>query len=275
MEPITTSKTTTKINTHQIYPQPKNNRKSQIFAESSNSGDGGNGGEEDNVDIEGLEENGALAEYGDTPPTGDPFLLVTLRDSKRLPSRPKNVSYLYMIALLDLSIITVCTILLVHKGKQDHWHWREAAWDWIALGLVRFIVVIGIATSKWIRELRWVLGGVCCFSSLYIIFKANLIFQQKKPIDKYRLILLISSFLFCQIHWIAYVVVTTDNRRKARFLQNHSIYFEEEPSRPYVDGNNARIEDALNNTHPPTLRSYGATANRNDEIGVLANDENH
>src|SRR4051794_2051292 len=144
MEPITASKTTTNINTQQIYPQPKSNKKVRIVDDSSNnSEEGANGG------IERLEGNEVLAESGDIPSTDfneeDPFLLVSLRASKKAPSRPKNVSYLYMIALLDLSIITVCTVLLVHKDKKGHWHWRKAAWDWIALGLIRFIVVVVIA----------------------------------------------------------------------------------------------------------------------------------
>lgn len=97
---------------------------------------------------------------------------------------------------------------------------------------------------------------------MYIIFKFNLIFQFKKSIDKYRIILLISSFLFCIIHWIAYIVVTTDNRRREKFLKNRSIYFEEE-----------NVPENI--PKPPTIRSYGATANRDDEIGVLNNDDNN
>jgi hypothetical protein len=161
MEPITTSKTTTKINTQQIYPQQNSNRKSQVVAESSNNGGSREG---TNGDFEGLEENEALAESGDTSSTEDPFLLVSLRASKNSPRRPKNASYLYKLALLDLSIITICTILLVHKDKKDHWHWRKAAWDWIALGLIRFIIVVGVASSKWIRDLHLILGSVVCVS---------------------------------------------------------------------------------------------------------------
>ncbi|GBB93579.1 hypothetical protein RclHR1_00220013 [Rhizophagus clarus] len=256
MEPITTSKTTTKINTQQIYPQHNSNRKTQAVAESSSNGGRSEG---TNRDIEGLEENETLTESGDTSSTGDPFLLVSLRDSKNSPRRPKNASYLYMLALLDLGIITICTILLVHKDKEGHWHWKRAAWDWVALGLVRFIIVIGVASSKWIRELHLILGSVVCFSSLYIIFKFNLIFQQKKPIDKYHIILLVSSFFFCLIHWIAYIVITTDDRRKERFLKNRSICFEEESIPKDV----------------PSHRSYGAIANQDDEIGILSNDNNN
>ncbi|RGB37451.1 hypothetical protein C1646_813321 [Rhizophagus diaphanus] len=256
MEPITASKTTTRINTQQIYPQQNNNRKLQVVAESSNNGGSREGANGD------IEENEAFAESGSTSSAGDPFLLVSLRDSRNSPSRPKNASYLYMLALLDLSIISICTILLVHKDNKGYWHWRRAAWDWIALGLIRFIIVVGVASSKWIRDLHLILGSVVCFSSLYIIFKFNLIFQYKKSIDKYRITLLVSSFLFCIIHWIAYIVVTTDNRRRERYLKNRSIYFEEEN----VPGNIPK---------PPTIRSYGATANRDDEIGVLNNDDNN
>src|SRR5688572_11061591 len=112
MEPITVSKTTTNINTQQIYPQPKSNKKVRIVVDSLNSEEEGT-----NSGIEGLEGNEAPAESGDISSTEEdeeePFLLVSLRASKRAPSRPKNVSYLYMIALLDLSIITIFTVLLV------------------------------------------------------------------------------------------------------------------------------------------------------------------
>jgi hypothetical protein len=168
MEPITTSKTTTKINTQQIYPQP---RKSRVVAESSSSSGSGSSREIAIGSIEEREENGSLVESGDNLPISsteedniDEFLIVSLRASRSSPSRLKNVSYLYMIALLDLGIITVCTILSVHEDKQGYWHWRKAAF---ALGLVRFIVVVGVASSKWIRELRWILGGVCCVSFLF------------------------------------------------------------------------------------------------------------
>src|SRR4051794_21149328 len=128
MEPITASKTTTKINTQQIYPQPKSNKKVRIAGDTSNNSDeeGANG------DIERLEDNEVLTESGDISSTGegiynerDPFLLVSLRASTKAPSRPKNVSYLFIIALLDLFIITVFTVLLVHKDKKGHWHWRK------------------------------------------------------------------------------------------------------------------------------------------------------
>ncbi|CAG8638178.1 14624_t:CDS:2 [Funneliformis mosseae] len=268
MEPITSSKTTTKINTQKHYPQPSSGRNSPIVAEASSSSGSGGGPEE-------LEENGVITESEDilpTPPTGeefideDPFLLVSLRASKRSPPRPKRISILYTFALLDIIIITVCTIMLVHKDKQGYWHWKKAVWDWVALGLIRFMIVIGIASSQWIRELRWALGGTCCFSSLYIIFKTNLLIQQKS-VDKYHLILLLSSFLFCQIHWIAYVVVTTDSRRQAMLLRNHSIIFEEDNPNA---GENEDVNHALLNEERDTSsRSYGATSNHCDEIDVL------
>ncbi|CAI2179594.1 6663_t:CDS:2 [Funneliformis geosporum] len=226
MEPITAPKTITKINTPKHYPQSNSGRNSPIVAEASNSSSGS---------PEELEENGVITESEDilsTPPTGeefideeDPFLLVSLRASKRSPPRPKRISNLYMFAFLDIFIITVCTIMLVHKDKQGYWHWKKAAWDWVALGLIRFMIVIGVASSKWIRELRWALG--------------------------------------------AYVVVTTDSRRRAMFLRDHSIIFEEDNS--YADEDEDINRNQGRNT---SSRSYGATSEHNDEIDVLVTNNN-
>jgi hypothetical protein len=55
---------------------------------------------------------------------------------------------------------------------------------------------------------------------------------------------LISSFAFSQIHWIAYVIVTTDSKRKAELLKYNNIYFEEDTN----NDNNVNINND-NNTN--------------------------
>ncbi|CAG8705317.1 11030_t:CDS:2 [Acaulospora morrowiae] len=192
----------------------------------------------------------------------DPFLLVSLRDQKKPPPRPKFVILLYLIALLDLAIVCICNLFLIHKENSDRWDWKKAEWDLEILAFLRFFVVVGVASSTWFQKLRWILGGACCLSSLYIIFKSNFMFQHKKPTHGYSLIIIASSFFFSQIHWVANIIVTTDARRRSSFLRDSSIYFEEE------DSVNSRVyaNDALTDGQAgsSSLRFYGATNDGGD-----------
>ncbi|RHZ79307.1 hypothetical protein Glove_149g47 [Diversispora epigaea] len=206
-------------------------------------------GNNNNNNIDAILTESNLGESNDT----DPFLLVSLRNQRRPPPRPKYVFLLYLIAFLDLAIVCACTIFLVDNGNTDRWHWKKAEWGLVTLGILRFFVVVGVASSTWIKEMRWVLGGACCLSSLYIIFKSNLNFQHKRPTQEYTLILLASSFFFSQIHWIANVIITSDARRRALFLRDSNIFFEEE---------NETIIPGIDVINSPS--SYGATNNNVD-----------
>ncbi|CAG8512676.1 11132_t:CDS:2 [Diversispora eburnea] len=215
-----------------------------------------NDAESSSANLVGLLDDSVISgESNDT----DPFLLVSLRNQRRPPPRPKYVFLLYLIALLDLAIVCTCTIFLVHNENTERWHWKKAEWGLLILGFLRFFVVLGVASSVWIKEMRWVLAGACCLSSLYIIFKSNLNFQHKRQTQEYTLILLISSFFFSQIHWIANVIITSDARRRALFLRDSSIFFEED-NEIIIPGNETIIpgNDIVTSSSPS---SYGATDN--------------
>ncbi|CAG8670625.1 11026_t:CDS:2 [Dentiscutata heterogama] len=186
----------------------------------------------------------------------DPFLLVSL--SQRPPPRPKFEFLLYLFAVLDLAIVFICSYFLIYNTETGSWHWNSAKWDMIILAIFRFIVVLKVTSSTWINKSRYILGGACCISSLYIIFKANLLFQHKRPIQEYGLILIVSSFFFLQIHWIANVIITTDTRHRDLFLRTNTILFEEETSDNEVPREHV---DFSRNDTPSPLPYYGATDN--------------
>jgi len=169
---------------------------------------------------------------------------VNLRKS-RPPPRPNLVVLLFVGAFFDFFVVCLCSIMLSrplpwHKG--DQWHWAELELDLLCIGILRVITVLGVASSLWLRELGWALGGVCGTSSLYIIFKTNVIFQQKRKTRAIHLTFLAISFIFCLIHLISYIIVTTDTRRRAALLRNESIEFQEDLSAD-ITANDAPLND--------------------------------
>ncbi|CAG8435077.1 2925_t:CDS:1 [Ambispora gerdemannii] len=98
------------------------------------------------------------------PQESDPFLLVHMRQKRRPPPRPKYVVFLLLLAFIDFSIISTCMILLIHKGpwgENGKWHWDILEWDILSLGILRIFTVMCVNSSMWLRELGWILGGVC------------------------------------------------------------------------------------------------------------------
>ncbi|CAG8494245.1 12957_t:CDS:2 [Cetraspora pellucida] len=190
----------------------------------------------------------------------DPFLLVSL--SQKPPPRPKYEFLLYLFGILDMVIVFICSYFLVHSAETGSWRWNRAKWDMIILALFRFAVVLKVTSSTWINKSRYLLGGACCISSLYIIFKANLMFQHKRPTQGYDLILMASSFFFLQLHWIANVIITTDTRHRDLFLRANTIVFEEE-STDFSDGLLGEHDDISRNDTPSPLPYYGATDSYN------------
>ncbi|KAF0522016.1 tetratricopeptide repeat domain 39b [Gigaspora margarita] len=192
-----------------------------------------------------------------TESQADPFLLVSL--SQRPPPRPKFEFLLYLFGVLDLAIVFICSYFLIYNTETGSLDWYRAKWDMIILAIFRFVVVLKVTSSTWINKSRYILGGACCISSLYIIFKANFIVQHKRPIQGYDLILIASSFFFLQIHWIANVIITTDTRHRDLFLRTNSIVFEEESSNLNDELPREHVDFSRNDT--PPLPYYGATDN--------------
>ena len=92
----------------------------------------------------------------------DPFLLVSLRNIQVLP-RPKWISLLYMLALLDVVVISACTatLVLARSHPSEPWKWQNGSWDLFALGDLRALIVIIVASSTRIRNFGWIVGGIC------------------------------------------------------------------------------------------------------------------
>ncbi|KAG9286654.1 hypothetical protein G9A89_012204 [Geosiphon pyriformis] len=216
----------------------------------------------------------------------DPYLLVNMSLAQP-PPRPKLLIILFLLACVDLGIVAVCTILLVHIGPWNagDWRWDYLEWDMLGLGLLRVITVIGVDSSLWLRELGWILGGVCGGSSIYIIFKANVLYQHKRPTHIYHITLLVTSCLFCVIHLISYIIVTTDKRRREALLRDESIEFHEEPYLPEVDHidcrdvesgnaqrNHNRSKTSRSNHSKRSTKTYGSFNIAHENINAGQND---
>jgi hypothetical protein len=101
----------------------------------------------------------------------DPLLIVSVsnsQNSQQPPSRPKHHMVLILVTIVDLIVITLFSM-------QSSWN---HTWDLIGLGIFRIIVVLGMTSSIWIRDLGWILGGTCgvSLSPLFVIpflFKLN------------------------------------------------------------------------------------------------------
>ncbi|GBC07250.1 hypothetical protein RclHR1_07330008 [Rhizophagus clarus] len=184
----------------------------------------------------------------------DSFLLVSVSNSRQLHLKPKHHIMLILITIVDLIVIT----LFLMQISWNH------SWDLVVLGIFRTIVVL-VTSSIRIRDLGWILGGACGVSSLYIIFKANLSVQSKHPID---FGFLLASFVFCQIYWITYILVKTDEKTRRYYLLDSNIFFEEEEYSQSSPLNTLRRDFTLNSN----TRTYGATVNGSNNIGILIND---
>jgi hypothetical protein len=92
----------------------------------------------------------------------DPFLLVSLRKAvnQLIPPRPKYTNILYLFGILDLFMVMLYAIKCGTLKKYQ--------WGLVLLCLIRFMTVIYVVSSNWIRELRWILGGVCCVSCIVL-----------------------------------------------------------------------------------------------------------
>ncbi|CAG8775171.1 6208_t:CDS:2, partial [Dentiscutata erythropus] len=176
----------------------------------------------------------------------DPFLLLSV---KRPPPRPKYIISLFLIAVSDLIIIFACTIASIHIDNL-------VQWDLLGFGILRVSVALVVASSE-IRGLGWVLGCSCALSSLYILFKCNFIFQYKTPIQSYYLCLLASSFIFSQLHWIAYIIVTSDSRRQS-LLRNSYAHFEEEQRNIVYKNFGSPLNTFRNSSTSRNSRNYGS-----------------
>ena len=92
----------------------------------------------------------------------DSFLLVSLRQA-RPPRRPKYLPVLFILAFMDFAFILASAILLLSKQKNDgpNKTWRVGVWDLVALGMVRVIALVTVASSVWVRDYGWIVGGAC------------------------------------------------------------------------------------------------------------------
>jgi hypothetical protein len=66
-----------------------------------------------------------------------------------------------MLAALDAVIMLSSIVVLANAGGQEDWNWSRVAWDVFAIGTIRVLTVIGVASSLWLREFGWILGGIC------------------------------------------------------------------------------------------------------------------
>ncbi|CAB5375473.1 unnamed protein product [Rhizophagus irregularis] len=183
----------------------------------------------------------------------DHFLLVSISNSQQPPSRPKHHIMFILITIVDLIVI----IMFLKQSSWNH------SWDLVGLGIFRIILVLGVTSSIRIRDLGWILGGACGASSLYIIFKAYLLVQSKHPID-----FVLTSFIFCQIYWITFILAITDRKEQTYYLQDSNIFFEEEEHSQSSPLNTLRRDFTLNSN----IRTYGATVHGSDNIDTLINE---
>lgn len=98
---------------------------------------------------------------------------------------------------------------------------------------------------------------------MYIIFKACLLVQSKHPID-----FVLTSFIFCQIYWITFILVITDKKARTYCLLDGNIFFEEEEHSQSSPLNTLRRDLKLNSN----IRTYGATVHGSDNIDTLINE---
>ena len=92
----------------------------------------------------------------------DSFLLVSLRQA-RPPRRPKYLPVLFILAFMDFAFLLANVILLLNEQKHGSPNktWLLGVWDFVALGVVRVIALVVVASSMWVRDYGWVVGGVC------------------------------------------------------------------------------------------------------------------
>ncbi|CAI2169302.1 17041_t:CDS:2 [Funneliformis geosporum] len=157
-----------------------------------------------------------------------------------------------------------------HHGPwngSDQWDWNKVSWDLVSFGIFRIFVALGVAFSIWVRDLSWMLGVACGASSLNIIFKANFLVQSKHPPVGFLPFFLFISFFFSQIHWIVFILVTTNRKRRTYPLQGDNISFE-------VEYNQASPLNTLRRgiKSNSNKRTYGAALHASDDIDVLIND---
>jgi len=250
MESLTNNYTTVAASNEQAFSQHGTLSESSMFKNNiDNNNNNGNGDSaaqkitavEDSIDSSSATIN--IDENNLETVEEDPFLLVSLRKTGT-PARPKCVNILYLFGIFDLSLVTLYMIYSLIKHNGDL---KEYQWGLVILCFIRFITVMCIASSNKIRELRSILAGVCCFSSLYIIFRVNYLIQLKRNLGTMQIIFLILSFALSQIHWIAYVIVTTDSKRRAELLKYNNIYFEEDVN--VVNDNNDNINNGGDNNN--------------------------
>ncbi|CAG8602172.1 4884_t:CDS:2 [Paraglomus occultum] len=206
----------------------------------------------------------------------DPFLLVSLRNIQALP-RPEWIGLLYVLAFLDVAAVSACTaaLVLARSHPSEPWKWQNGSWDLFALGELRALIVIIVASSTRIRNLGWIVGGICGVSTLYAIFKFNLLLQSKRETHGLQCAILISTLVFSQLHWITYAILTADTRRRDRLLKLSGIDFEEE--RRDNEERIAEISDdegrglltVTADLPPPAIpRNYGSTDVGNNKSDI-------